>query len=270
MSDKPAILGRFPRVDVERMTAHHRGRLGSLLAVDEMVERLVRTLRRTGQLENTIVMFTSDNGWLLGEHRIAGQKYFGFEEADPRAAARPRPGLPARAYDRRPRAQRRPRRRRSCGPPARAAGRPPDGVALQRTSRAARRDARPRHGHRDRAQHARPAVLLRPAHAPLRARGDHHGGDRAVRPRSATRSSFRACTPTRATPACWPSCARRLDGLKDCRGPACLSAPAAARSRCREGRARCSPRSSCWPSRRPPTPAAPGRAPTPARTCSSS
>jgi arylsulfatase A-like enzyme len=81
LSDKPAILSRFPRVDVARMTAHNRGRLGSLAAVDEMIERLVGTLRRTGQLEDTVVVFTSDNGWLLGEHRIAGQKYFGFEEA---------------------------------------------------------------------------------------------------------------------------------------------------------------------------------------------
>jgi N-acetylglucosamine-6-sulfatase len=79
--DKPAVLSRFPRVDATRMTAHHRGRLGSLLAVDDMVERLVKTLRDTGQLDNTVIIFTSDNGWLLGEHRVAGQKYFGFEEA---------------------------------------------------------------------------------------------------------------------------------------------------------------------------------------------
>jgi N-acetylglucosamine-6-sulfatase len=81
ISDKPAVLGRFPRVDVQRMTEHYRGRLGSLLAVDDMVERLVTTLRRTGQLDTTLIIFTSDNGWLLGEHRVAGQKYFGFEEA---------------------------------------------------------------------------------------------------------------------------------------------------------------------------------------------
>jgi arylsulfatase A-like enzyme len=39
--------------------------------VDEGVENILNTLSRNGQLENTIVIFTSDQGQLLGEHRIA-------------------------------------------------------------------------------------------------------------------------------------------------------------------------------------------------------
>jgi arylsulfatase A-like enzyme len=85
VSDKPQIVGQlFKRIDgagMERLTANVRGRLGAIRGVDDMVARVVAELRRTGELDNTLVVFTSDNGWLLGEHRIIGQKYFGFEES---------------------------------------------------------------------------------------------------------------------------------------------------------------------------------------------
>jgi arylsulfatase A-like enzyme len=51
----------------------YRLRLESLLSVDEMVDRVVRTLDETGALGETIIIYTSDNGFLLGEHRIVGK-----------------------------------------------------------------------------------------------------------------------------------------------------------------------------------------------------
>lgn len=84
VSDKPTIITGFPRVTgdyLKRAVDNWRGRLGALLGVDDMVQRVVDQLRRSGQLRNTLVIFTSDNGWLLGEHRVVGQKYFGFEES---------------------------------------------------------------------------------------------------------------------------------------------------------------------------------------------
>ncbi len=56
------------------------GRSESLLAVDEMVKRLVRNLRNTGELDDTYIVFTSDNGYLLGEHGLRG-KDVAYEEA---------------------------------------------------------------------------------------------------------------------------------------------------------------------------------------------
>ena len=56
------------------------GRSESLLAVDEMVQRLVRNLRNTGELADTYFIFTSDNGYLLGEHGLRG-KDVAYEEA---------------------------------------------------------------------------------------------------------------------------------------------------------------------------------------------
>jgi arylsulfatase A-like enzyme len=48
-------------------------RIQSLQSVDEAVARTVRVLRETGQLRNTVIVFTSDNGFLLGEHRWIGK-----------------------------------------------------------------------------------------------------------------------------------------------------------------------------------------------------
>jgi arylsulfatase A-like enzyme len=49
----------------------------SLQSVDEGVGRTVRRLRRLGELVRTIIVFTSDNGYLLGEHgRIGKNSYY--------------------------------------------------------------------------------------------------------------------------------------------------------------------------------------------------
>ena len=98
MSDKPSLLRPLPPFSpqtIATLTAHYRGRLGSLLAVDEGVAKMVRTLRRLGELDDTVFVFTSDNGWLLGEHRVAGQKYLGFEEAIKVPLIVRGPGFPA-------------------------------------------------------------------------------------------------------------------------------------------------------------------------------
>ncbi len=42
--------------------------LATLLSVDESVGRIYTTLKNSGQLNNTVVIFTSDNGFVLGEH----------------------------------------------------------------------------------------------------------------------------------------------------------------------------------------------------------
>ena len=47
--------------------------LESLLSVDDAVAAILQTLRETGRDEDTIVVFTSDNGVTLGEHRWVGK-----------------------------------------------------------------------------------------------------------------------------------------------------------------------------------------------------
>ena len=83
VSDKPAYVRLSPvlsRDEIRQLDALYRDRLRTLQAVDEMVDKLVRTLRDTGELDNTYIFFTSDNGFLLGEHRRA-EKGMPYEEA---------------------------------------------------------------------------------------------------------------------------------------------------------------------------------------------
>ncbi len=56
---------------VENGSYRRRGR--SLIAVDELVDGVVAALRDAGELDRTYVLFTSDNGYLLGEHDLKGK-----------------------------------------------------------------------------------------------------------------------------------------------------------------------------------------------------
>jgi hypothetical protein len=64
---------------VDALTQAYRRRLESLLAVDEGIAQLVETLRRHGELERTLIVFTSDNSYLEGQHRIVNAKEFVYE-----------------------------------------------------------------------------------------------------------------------------------------------------------------------------------------------
>lgn len=72
VSDKPAFFRRLPRLNkAERraLTELTRQRAESILVMDRQVARLVRQLKRSGEWRKTVLMFTSDNGYFLGEHR---------------------------------------------------------------------------------------------------------------------------------------------------------------------------------------------------------
>lgn len=73
VADQPRPFRNRRPGDVAGIVAEHRARLRSLQAVDRAVESLVRTLRETGELDNTYLVFSSDNGYALGEHRFVGK-----------------------------------------------------------------------------------------------------------------------------------------------------------------------------------------------------
>jgi N-acetylglucosamine-6-sulfatase len=73
VSDKPAEVRTRPllgNVAINGIRNRYRSRAESLLAVDEMVQNLVNALRDSGELKNTVLLFTSDNGFFHGEHRV--------------------------------------------------------------------------------------------------------------------------------------------------------------------------------------------------------
>jgi N-acetylglucosamine-6-sulfatase len=66
---------------IAQLQLDYQGRAGSLLAVDDHVKKMVQILKKTDQLDNTYIVFVSDNGWLQGEHRIPGDKFLPYEES---------------------------------------------------------------------------------------------------------------------------------------------------------------------------------------------
>jgi N-acetylglucosamine-6-sulfatase len=80
--DKPPWLKRVRRLGfglISKITNRYRGRLETLLAVDEAIERIVAELQAEGQLGNTYMIFTSDNGFMQGQHRLHQGKFVPYE-----------------------------------------------------------------------------------------------------------------------------------------------------------------------------------------------
>ena len=96
LSDKPGFLRRGPlRVAVmDRIAAHFRQRQRSLLAVDDAVQAIVDALRKRGELDNTYILFTSDNGYMQGEHDVPSGKMLPYDPSTAVPLLIRGPGIP--------------------------------------------------------------------------------------------------------------------------------------------------------------------------------
>jgi N-acetylglucosamine-6-sulfatase len=82
VSDKPSYIQRLPRISddaFQLLELRYQCDLASLREVDRGVAGLVKALKRAGELSNTAIIFTSDNGMLYGEHRIKRGKVVPYE-----------------------------------------------------------------------------------------------------------------------------------------------------------------------------------------------
>ena len=98
VSDKPSFVRRLPRLSAERtaaVTEMYRQELESLLAVDEGIVRVVGALRAAGELDKTLIVFTSDNGFFHGEHRVPYGKVMVYEPSIRVPLILRGPGVPA-------------------------------------------------------------------------------------------------------------------------------------------------------------------------------
>jgi arylsulfatase A-like enzyme len=98
VSDKPGFIQELPRIrndQIDEIEAHYRRRLQCLQSVDELVETLVRTLEEAGELDNTYLIYTSDNGFHLGLHRMIEGKDTAYEEDIRVPFAVRGPGIPS-------------------------------------------------------------------------------------------------------------------------------------------------------------------------------
>lgn len=78
--DKPSWLHWRRPLPLDRLETLREEQLETLLAVDEAVDLLLAALAETGKLADTLIVFTSDNGYYWGEHRLLG-KSLPYEEA---------------------------------------------------------------------------------------------------------------------------------------------------------------------------------------------
>ena len=101
VSDKPALVRNKSSISTAKeakLESLHQRQLASLQSVDDMVGDLVKTLRATGQLENTYIIFSSDNGFFYGEHRLE-DKSLAYEEATKIPFVVRGPGVPTQKLD---------------------------------------------------------------------------------------------------------------------------------------------------------------------------
>jgi arylsulfatase A-like enzyme len=83
VSDKPGFirtLARLRQDQIDELTARHRRRLQCLQAVDDLVETVVGALDEAGELDDTYLVYTSDNGYHMGQHRMLEGKDTVYEE----------------------------------------------------------------------------------------------------------------------------------------------------------------------------------------------
>lgn len=93
-SDKASFTRRRPVPTLAKLTRTARLRAESLQAIDESVASIVAKLDAVGELDNTLIAFTSDNGYFLGEHRVTSKNLPYEENLDVPMLVRG-PGLPA-------------------------------------------------------------------------------------------------------------------------------------------------------------------------------
>ena len=81
-TDKPDYIKTRPlltQTQIDNIDEAYRNRLRALQAVDEAIGDLIATLSATGRLSNTYIVFTADNGYHMGEHRLLPGKYTPYE-----------------------------------------------------------------------------------------------------------------------------------------------------------------------------------------------
>ncbi|KAF7553217.1 hypothetical protein G7046_g7166 [Stylonectria norvegica] len=73
-------LKKFNDSSIAYIDEYYRARLQALQGVDEIIDQVVQQLDNAGLLDETYIIYTSDNGFHMGHHRLPPGKECGFEE----------------------------------------------------------------------------------------------------------------------------------------------------------------------------------------------
>ncbi len=82
VSDKPSFIKEAPYLslsDIHTYRVYWDKQLDAERSIDDGVKLLIDTLGSLHRLRNTYVIFTSDNGFFFGEHRLIGGKFLAYE-----------------------------------------------------------------------------------------------------------------------------------------------------------------------------------------------
>lgn len=82
VNDKPLFLREasyLSPAELHTYRVYYQKGLESLRAIDDGVQQVINTLGATHRLRNTYILFTSDNGFFYGEHRLTGGKFLAYE-----------------------------------------------------------------------------------------------------------------------------------------------------------------------------------------------
>jgi hypothetical protein len=97
VADRPRLSPEFAAGVEENWRQENE----TLMAVDEGVAQIVEALRRNGELENTLIVYMSDNGFMHGEHRALAEKVLPYEESIRIPLMMRGPGVPRTRVDHR-------------------------------------------------------------------------------------------------------------------------------------------------------------------------
>lgn len=98
VKDKPAWIKRIKRFGpglIAKIQTRYQHRLETLLSVDDAVEKIVNDLQSHGALDNTYLIFTSDQGFMQGQHRLHQGKFVPYDPSTQVPLLIRGPGVPA-------------------------------------------------------------------------------------------------------------------------------------------------------------------------------
>ncbi len=82
VNDKPRFIREAPYLsatEIHSYRVYYQNCLNALISVDEGVKGILDELGSLSRLQNTYVIFTSDNGFFFGQHRLVGGKFLAYE-----------------------------------------------------------------------------------------------------------------------------------------------------------------------------------------------
>jgi N-acetylglucosamine-6-sulfatase len=95
VSDKPVRPAPLAPWEINALTEVNAQRRESLLSAQDATRTIIDSLQANGELDNTYVIFLSDNGFMMGDHRIRSGKVHPYEVATRTPLMIRGPGIPS-------------------------------------------------------------------------------------------------------------------------------------------------------------------------------